>query len=971
MRKRFGILAAAIVLLIGIATASFQYFAFVSKTVYRESVAHLTEIFHQTNRALSVLVEKNLTYLHLWTGYLQNVSNEQEIRDYLAQAQEETGFTDFYFISSDGDYLTAKDEKGYLDLRGGLSDTIALGQDMVMNSVVPGKPQILVFASPAHGTFRGFVYDAIAVSYSNSDIVQVLDISAFDGNASSYVIHTDGRVVVDHAVHKQVDIYNFLAVLREHSELNVEKIAALQDDFRQGRSGAMVVSLGNTEYYLLYESAGVQDWMMIGIVPADVVNASMNDLQSTTIILMSGIGICVCLMIAMWIVRENRLKLKRMDNALLARDELFARLSNNVDDIFLMLDIKTKEVEYVSPNIQHILGIAPEDVQKDIHALGHAESGKNPTVTLKDLARMEHGEQQEWDREYIHQRSGEVRFFRVIAFCNEIQGEKKCILDLSDRTKDRQMNLALKTAVDTAENASKAKSTFLNNMSHDIRTPMNAIIGFTTLAVSNIDNKEKVRDYLSKILSSSNHLLSLINDVLDMSRIESGKIHLEEVAVNLSDVLHDLKTIISGQIHAKQLDLYMDVMDVTNEDVYCDKTRLNQVLLNLLSNAIKFTPPGGTVSVRLKQLCSPASGKGLYEIRVKDSGIGMSQEFAAKIFDPFERERTSTVSQIQGTGLGMAITKNIVDMMGGTIVVRTEKNKGTEFVIQVAFRLQEAQHTVEKIRELEGLKALVVDDDFNTCDSVTKMLVQVGMRSEWTLSGKEAVLRARQSIELGDVFHAYIIDWRLPDMNGIEVTRQIRSLGDDTPIIILTAYDWTSIEAEAKAAGVTAFCSKPMFLSDLRETLLTALGQQASEVSTSILPELQTSSGFREKQLLLAEDNELNREIAMELLGAYGFRIDTAENGAEALEKVAMSRPGQYDLILMDIQMPIMNGYEATRRIRALENPRLAEIPILAMTANAFDEDRKAAMECGMNGFLSKPIQLDEIIRTLQTVFAK
>ena len=521
-----------------------------------------------------------------------------------------------------------------------------------------------------------------------------------------------------------------------------------------------------------------------------------------------------------------------------------------------------------------------------------------------------------------------------------------------------------------AEEANKAKSTFLSNMSHDIRTPMNAIIGFTTLAVSNIDNQEKVKDYLSKILSSSNHLLSLINDVLDMSRIESGKIYLEEQEANLSDILHDIKTIITGQIHAKQLELYMDVMDVTDEDVYCDKTRLNQVLLNLLSNAIKFTPAGGTVSVRVAQLPNAPEGSGLYEIRVKDTGIGMSQQFAKRIFEPFERERTSTVSKIQGTGLGMAISKNIIDMMGGTIEVHTEQDKGTEFVIRVALRLQPERRSAEKIKELEGLKALVVDDDFNTCDSVTKMLVQVGMRSEWTLFGKEAILRARQSIELGDAFHAYIIDWRLPDMNGIEVTRQIRALGDETPIIILTAYDWSDIEAEAKAAGVTAFCSKPMFMSDLRETLLAALGQQKAE-SGSILPHVNDAFRFKEKRLLLVEDNELNREIALEILGEYGFQIDSAENGVQAVEKVTASKPGDYDLVLMDIQMPLMDGYEATRRIRALEDPALAGIPILAMTANAFDEDRKAAMDCGMNGFLSKPIQIEELIHTLQSVFVE
>ena len=530
----------------------------------------------------------------------------------------------------------------------------------------------------------------------------------------------------------------------------------------------------------------------------------------------------------------------------------------------------------------------------------------------------------------------------------------------------QELNAKLQVAVEKAESANRAKSTFLSNMSHDIRTPMNAIIGFTTLALSNIDDTDRVKDYLAKTLASSNHLLSLINDVLDMSRIESGKIHLEEVEVNLSDVLHDLKNIVSGQIYAKQLELYMDVMDVTDEDVYCDKTRLNQILLNLLSNAIKFTPAGGTVSVRVRQLAGKVHGCGQYEFRIKDNGIGMSQEFAQKIFEPFERERTSTVSRIQGTGLGMAITKNIVDMMGGTIEVQTAQGKGTEFTVCVPMRAQTEQRPVEKITELEGLKALVVDDDFNTCDSVTKMLVKVGMRAEWTLSGKEAVLRARQSIEMSDVYHAYIIDWRLPDMNGIEVTRQIRSLHDDTPIIILAAYDWSDIEVEAKAAGVTAFCSKPMFMSDLRETLMSALGQKPADAVQRLLPE--KNADFKGKHILLVEDNELNREIAQEILREYGFLVDSAENGAVAVEKVSTAAPGSYDLVLMDVQMPIMDGYTATRKIRALDDPARAKLPILAMTANAFDEDRRNALESGMNGFLSKPIVIDDLVQELHKI---
>ena len=964
MRKRLKI-AVFIAVFLGIIFMIFRYFGFVSKTIYEESVSHLTEVFHQSDNMLREVTDKNLTYLHMWGENLQNISGEDEIRDYIKKAQKDAGFLEFFFLSADGDYKMATGETGYLGLQENIEEDIRQGNDVIANAAVPGKSQLLVFATPeAHGIYQGFEYDAIAIAYENSDIVDVLDISAFNGNAQSLIVHPDGRVVVDHSSESWGNVYNFFGLLREHSDMSEKELNDLLEKFKAGRTDATLLNLEGRNYYLIYEKSDIQDWVFLGLVKADIVNASMNSLQLSTLLLVGAVVFCIAAFLISLIVQKGRINLKKKDTEILYRDELFQKLSMNVDDVFLMLDAKTYKADYVSPNVEKLLGITAEQIRKDICILGKLHSGTSEAPEKSYLERIQVHEQQEGDFEYVHQKTGEQRWFHNVAMCSEVNGKKKYILVMSDRTSDRKMNQALSEAVRAAETASRAKSTFLSNMSHDIRTPMNAIIGFTTLAVSNIDNQKRVRDYLGKILSSSNHLLSLINDILDMSRIESGRIQLEETEVSLSDVLHDLKTIISGQIHAKQLELYMDAMDVTNEDVYCDKTRLNQVLLNLLSNAVKFTPAGGTISVRLKQYPGTRKGSELYEIRVKDNGIGMSQEFVQKIFSPFERERTSTVSRTQGTGLGMAITKNIVNMMGGTIEVQTEQGKGTEFIVCLPFRIQPEHHHTEKIAELEGLKALVVDDDFNTCDSVTKMLVKVGMRSEWTLSGKEAVLRARQSLELGDAFHAYIIDWRLPDMNGIEVTRQIRSLGDDTPIIILTAYDWSDIEAEARAAGVTAFCAKPLFMSDIRETLMTAIGRMQAEAEEAVLPA--AGSDFRGRCILLVEDNELNSEIAVEILKEYGFLVDTAENGAEAVEKVKNSAPGDYDLVLMDVQMPVMNGYEATKQIRALDEPALAKITILAMTANAFDEDRKRALECGMNGFLSKPIVIEELICALQ-----
>ena len=541
-------------------------------------------------------------------------------------------------------------------------------------------------------------------------------------------------------------------------------------------------------------------------------------------------------------------------------------------------------------------------------------------------------------------------------------------MDIDDEKKMKEQlekqKIDLQDALAVAQHANRAKTTFLNNMSHDIRTPMNAIIGFTSLAAAHIDNIEQVQDYLGKITTSSNHLLSLINDVLDMSRIESGKVKIEEKETSLPEIMHDLKTIVQADISAKQLEFYIDTADVVNEHVLCDKLRLNQILLNLLSNAMKFTMPGGIVSVRIIQKGTASDGRVSYEFQIKDTGIGMSDEFQRHIFEPFERERTSTVSGIQGTGLGMAITKNIVDMMGGTISVVSQEGKGTTFTVSLQLRTCRGPVRQEVIPELKGLRALVADDDFNSCSSVTKMLSTIGMRPDWTTSGKEAVLRVKLAEEQNDEYAVFIVDWLIPDMNGIEVVRRIRGIiGEEKPIIILTAYDWSDIEEEAREAGVTAFCSKPIFLSELREILESPFTAQSAEKRVS-----EEEPSFAGKKIFLVEDNELNQEIAVEILQEAGFVMDVADDGAAAVEKLKAAEPGQYDVVLMDIQMPIMNGYEATKQIRALDSPWLADLPIIAMTANAFEEDKKAALDAGMNGHIAKPIDVPGLLALLREI---
>ena len=565
---------------------------------------------------------------------------------------------------------------------------------------------------------------------------------------------------------------------------------------------------------------------------------------------------------------------------------------------------------------------------------------------------------------------GEIRYFQMKAVPIGDQSSSRGVVigfrcvDEETRSEMEKKSL-LEDALAQANRASKAKSVFLSNMSHDIRTPMNAIIGFTALATTHIDNREQVEEYLKKIMTSGNHLLSLINDVLDMSRIESGKMYLDEKPCSLPDILHGLRSIVQADVHAKQLELYMDAVDVIHEDILCDRLRLNQILLNLLGNSIKYTPAGGIVSIRVTEKPSAPAGHAAYEFSVRDTGIGMSEEFVAHIFEPFERERNSTTSGIQGTGLGMAITRNIVEMMNGSIHVKSRQGVGTEFSVDLTFRLCSDEKQPTTIPELSGCRALVVDDDFNTCDSVSCMLQQIGMRAEWTLSGKEAVLRTRQAVMRRDHYSVYIIDWLLPDMNGIEVTRRIRKeCGDEVPIIVLTAYDWADIEDEAKEAGVTAFCGKPLFLSELRDCLLSIVGTEETPEAAGETAALPLALG----RILLAEDNELNQEIAQAILEEAGFTVEIAENGRIALDLLERAEPDYYQLVLMDVQMPVMNGYEATRAIRSMEDPVRSGIPILAMTANAFEEDKQAALKCGMNGHISKPIDIAKLLETLQNV---
>ncbi len=970
-----------------------------NQAVARVSEFYLEELAGRRAQVVSEELNNNYAYMERALAVIESsdLESQESLRRFLGRVKRLYGVSKFALVDENGIVYTQHSTASGLSRYPFLSQELT-GPSISMSNLYGARKQV-VLAIPVEGVvFQGARIEACFIQLNVSEMLSSLTLQG-DGNVTyCNLYHRSGESLSENDFGYLSSGQNLLDALKEARMEPGSSYAGLLQDFQDGTPGQISFHYENVHEDLCYVPVEGTDWMLTILIRDNVITDQIGSISSGMMrrsIIQIVITVLVMLGVFLALIAQSR----RSARILLEQEK--------ADGARIRAAYAQVEREQVAMDMIHAAmgsGQWSMDFDEDANMvsctwshvfrnmLGYESEEDFPNV-LESWSELLHDEDRDrvlgaywaavqdytggtvYDVEYrlLTRHAGWRWFHSAGRLSRREDGSPMTFvglfLDVDDAKRmaeqlERQ-KIDLQDALAVAQHANRAKTTFLNNMSHDIRTPMNAIIGFTSLAAAHIDNTEQVQDYLAKITTSSNHLLSLINDVLDMSRIESGKVKIEEKETSLPEIMHDLKTIVQADIASKQLEFYIDTADVVNEHVLCDKLRLNQVLLNLLSNAMKFTMPGGIVSVRVIQKGAAAEGRASYEFQVKDTGIGMSQEFLAHVFDPFERERSSTVSGIQGTGLGMAITKNIVDMMDGTISVVSEEGKGSTFTVSLQLKTCSGPVRQEEIPQLKGLRALVADDDFNTCSSVTKMLATVGMRPDWTTSGKEAVLRTKLAWEQGDEYAAFIIDWLMPDMNGVEVVRRVRTIiGDEKPIIILTAYDWSDIEEEARAAGVTAFCSKPIFLSELREVLESPLATPKEEDDKA------QAVSFKGKKVLLVEDNELNQEIAVEILQGAGFVVEVADDGEAAVERMEQSAPGQYDLILMDIQMPIMNGYEATEKIRALGDPRVAGIPIIAMTANAFDEDRRAALEAGMNGHIAKPIDIPKLMELLQDLLA-
>lgn len=668
------------------------------------------------------------------------------------------------------------------------------------------------------------------------------------------------------------------------------------------------------------------------------------------------------LMVGVLLISQRVLHRQRKE--LIYRSRLFDNLSKSIDDAFIIRDVKTNTINYRGLNIERILGTSMADVASLYHGLSEEdaqafqEAAGNPDFVSPFEKLVEYTKP---NREKCWML---IRVYRV-----EDLNTPQFITVFSDRTEEVRSHQVLKEAMLNAERANMAKSEFLSRMSHEIRTPLNAIIGMTTIAAASVKDAARVEDCLSKITFSSKHLLMLINDVLDMAKIESNKLVLQNEPFDIFEVINGFVSTVYAQAKAKKID-FKETMEGFGENTVFigDSLRLNQILLNLSSNAVKFTAPGGKIHLEVQRRTA-RNATDVLRFILSDTGIGMTEDALSHIFQPFEQADVTIAKRYGGTGLGMSITKNLITLMGGQIRIESEPGVGTSCIVDLPFARAEKNSAEEPDFKHQALQALVVDDEQQVCEQTVALLDKIKIKSEWRLSGTEAIKLVKEMHRSGNDIDLCLIDWKMPDMDGVEVTRRIRGeLGDNIPIVMITSYDISAVEEEARLAGVNGFLPKPLCRSSVYAAIKEALEHKQPLMSAEMPPAAQPLNG---RHLLVAEDNTLNQEIAAMLLGMSGATVDCVEDGRQALEKFLASRPGDYDAILMDVQMPVMDGHEAARHIRASAHPQALAIPIIATTANAFSDDVSAALAAGMNAHVSKPLDIELLRITLSDCIQK
>lgn len=938
----------------------YAYFNNADTLIFKESASHLEEIYSYLGKYISSINNNYFDSLHMFLSQLEyslsTGSGDDFVEEMVYAWKENLGFKDFYFVSRNGELMSIEGKFKRFDLSSTLVDLMINGSDVMTDVSMPGSDGLTLYAikSDKH-KYRSFYYEAIAVTFKNDNIMDLLSIDAFDSKSENFVVNSEGRIIFNGSSfrNKEDRFYNIVNYLEEKSDLSKSTIEDLERSWLEGGMLTLSTKIDGVPYYLVSISLDVSDWVLVGMVQSSVVNKNIDKLQNLTISLGFSVSTLLLFVFISVIVLSFIRSKKKQQEEIQFRDSLFSDLSHNVNDVFVIMEEKTNEVVYVTPNIKSVLGVEEENVKRDISSIDGINGDCIITTNLMDLNKSD---KLAWTQEYLNQETGDTRYLEITAYHTEFSTLKRIVIVISDRSEERRLQNALSASLEIAKNANAAKSNFLANMSHDIRTPMNAIVGYSTLLLKDAGDETKVREICKKITYSSQHLLSLINDVLDMSKIESGKTCLNIDKVEVSEIINNINEIVQVQTKSKKQTFEIKTKGYLPDYIYADKLRLTQILLNLLSNAVKYTDRHGNISLIIEGYGKRSQTTHIRFV-VSDNGQGMSKEFIERIFEPFSRETNSMTNKIQGTGLGMSITKSIIDLMGGTIDIQSELGEGSEFTVDLIFSLP-TEETENRFFVEHGItKVLVGDDEKEITDNIQNTLVEAGLECDTAQGGFEAVDKAIDAYRIRKGYDVIILDWKMPDLDGIECVRRIREeVGREVPIFVLSAYDLSEIEEDAVKAGVDLFLPKPFFLSNFQRVLDNYYQRKAVVKNVN-----NDSDDFSSVKILVAEDNEINAEIITELLNSIDIQCVIAEDGEEAFRIFNEESPDEFDMIFMDIQMPRMDGYESARRIRASNNTRAKSIPIIAMTANAFEDDVKASMASGMNAHISKPIDFERL----------
>lgn len=904
--------------------------------------------------------------------YSASVTDPVVEQSFLEHIVKHTTFDVVEFISKDGSVLTSEGVTGkmtdtdyfYSGMQGNSGKTV------VYNSKFTNVTQML-FYTPVY--FEGEIIGIFCGALKDSTIHNILLNNYFGMNASSYLIERSGNIILSYGDNAWSG--NFLDNLVENATLSQseqKKLEDVMDDTNDIDFGTFNYRNSRGDCCAYITVLDEPDWMFVQQFPAAVTNEMIQSANAAGIQLESHLLAAFSAYLVFLIIKHHTRR-----KQLMFENEEYFDIIDSVSDLFsrfVLVNFKKNTYKYIGSSLELLVRKGSlDELLQYLEPKYLTDNGKGETM------------REVLSQEYLDAHMTEANPYLQYEYKIDMDGKRwetlsilkrknstpgNYIIAIQDVTnlkeEEMQIRKALQEASEAAVAANQAKSDFLSRMSHDIRTPMNAIMGMTAIALMHLGDRKRLTNCLNKITVSSRHLLSLINDVLEMSKIESGKLVLSEEAFSLPDMIDGILTIIKTQTNDKGQKLTTHILDIRHEDVIGDTLRLRQVLINILGNAVKFTPEGGNIVFTVRECPSMIRDMACFEFVCQDDGIGMEPEFVERIFDPFSRSQNSVQQNIEGTGLGMSITRNILQMMNGDIQVQSEPGAGSVFTVRIHLKLQEA--CTDDVAELAGLRVLVADDDAESCVSTCKILESIGMDAEWVLSGDEAVQRTVQAHRDGNGFAAAILEWNMPGKDGIRTAMEIREqVGDTLPVIILSAYDWSDMEEEAGKAGIRAFIEKPLFRSRLIAVLKSVLSRPDSldMPAAAVAVTDNAAVGHEGKRILLVEDNMLNREIALELLSLTGAAVETANDGQKAVEMVQSNPPGYYDLILMDIQMPVMNGYEASRAIRSMDRGDTGDIPIVAMSANAFDEDIREAKEAGMNDHVSKPVEINKLHETL------